>query len=359
MKVAVGLSGGVDSSVTAYLLQCQGYDVHGIFMRNWQGDSEQCQAEQDLRDAQSVAKKLQIPFDVVDFSETYWDKVFQHFLSELESGKTPSPDILCNQHVKFGVFFEHMANLGFDKMATGHYAKILDGCALGRADDRKKDQTYFLWSVPKERWAQVLFPLGSLLKTQVRTIAQEQGFATAEKKDSTGICFIGPDKFRTFIQQYLAPKKGPIISDCGQILGEHQGLFSYTLGQRSGLCIGGVQGTQEGPWYVVAKDHNSNTLIISQNTTHPLLYTNRLSAKQCYWQCEKNEFFDSEIEAKIRHGESTHLGRIEKNHFDANKISVTFHNPVRAITPGQCVVFYDNNRCLGGGWITSADENPN
>jgi tRNA-specific 2-thiouridylase len=348
MKIAIGLSGGVDSSLAASLLKEQGHELHGVFMKNWSEKNEQCTITQDWQDAQSVAERLNIPIELIDFSQEYWDNVFEVFLNNLEKGLTPSPDILCNQHVKFGAFLKWALAKGFDGIATGHYASISSDHQLQKARDEHKDQTYFLWSVNPSLWRYVRFPLGSLLKSEVREQAAQRGLHTATKKDSTGICFIGPKNFKDFLKRYLLSEKGPICLENGQIIGHHTGLFSYTLGQRSGMNIGGVKNALEAPFFVIRKDLQSNTLIVSQDQHHPLLLKKELFAEQCVWQ-RANDRIAEHIFARIRHGQMLQKCSI---HFLENKtVHIQFEEAQRAITPGQAIVFYDGNFCLGGGWI--------
>jgi len=350
MKIAVGLSGGVDSSVAAALLKEQGHELHGIFMQNWTQQGEKCSIEADWEDAQSVARILSIPIQKVDFSQIYWDRVFEHFLHELEQGRTPSPDILCNQHVKFGAFLNWALAEGFDAIATGHYASLSKKHELQKACDSHKDQTYFLWSVAPTQWKYVLFPLGDLKKPDVRLLAHKLHLPTATKKDSTGVCFIGPKNFKQFLKRYLCFQPGPIMSDHGQCLGQHEGLFGVTLGQRSGLNIGGIKNALEAPWYVIKKDLSTHTVTVSQNADHPLLLRKTLEAHNCVWQRDQPPFSEETVFARIRHGQTLEPC-ILKAANNIHNISVTFTNEQRAITPGQAIVFYNHTHCLGGGWI--------
>ena len=280
-KVIVGMSGGVDSSVSAYLLLQQGYVVEGLFMKNWEEDdgTEYCTAKEDLKDAQAVCDKLGIKLHTANFAAEYWDNVFEHFLAEYKGGRTPNPDILCNKEIKFKAFLEYAQALGADYIATGHYTRRsadTDCAQLLKGLDPNKDQSYFLHAVNGKQIAKTLFPVGELPKPEVRRIAQEQGLATYDKKDSTGICFIGERRFKDFLQQYLPAQKGTIVTDEGKVIGEHQGLMYYTIGQRQGIGIGGVKNSAEAPWFVVSKDLVNNRLVIGQGHEHPLMMSRSL-----------------------------------------------------------------------------------
>ncbi|OSN00845.1 MULTISPECIES: tRNA 2-thiouridine(34) synthase MnmA [Lonsdalea] len=355
-KVIVGMSGGVDSSVSAYLLQQQNYQVEGLFMKNWEedDDTEYCSAAADLADAQAVCDKLGMELHTVNFAAEYWDNVFEHFLEEYKAGRTPNPDILCNKEIKFKAFLEFAAeDLGADYIATGHYVRRqdIDGKSrLLRGLDGNKDQSYFLYTLSHEQLAQSLFPVGELEKTEVRKIAEQLDLATAKKKDSTGICFIGKRKFRDFLARYLPAQPGPIIAvDDGGTMGRHQGLMYHTLGQRKGLGIGGVKEGGDDPWYVVDKDVANNVLYVAQGHEHPRLMSNGLIAQQLYWVDRDNvtEPFRCVVKTRYRQADIpctvTPLG--------AERIEVRFDEPVAAVTPGQSAVFYRGEICLGGGVI--------
>jgi len=349
-KIIVGLSGGVDSAVTALLLKEQGYDVAGCTMQNWMAekDDPHCSAEQDILDAKKVCDHLQIPFHLVNFSKEYWDTVFQYCLDEFVAGRTPNPDIWCNQFIKFDVFLKHALNLGADFLATGHYVRK-SGNQLLKAVDRNKDQSYFLYTLNHEKLSHALFPLGELTKPLVREIARKSGLLNANKKDSTGICFIGERKFKTFLQDFLLAKPGVMKTPEGKIIGKHDGLMFYTFGQRKGLNIGGMKNTPEDAWYVVDKDIPNNVLIVAQGHDHPLLFSSELL-------CEKLQWVSGEApnalkcSAKIRYRQNDQLCHVEL--LDNNAAKVVFDEPQRAITPGQSIVFYDGEICLGGGIIS-------
>ncbi len=354
-KVIIGLSGGVDSSVSAYLLLQKGYKVEGLFMKNWeQDDSEQyCPAAIDLADAQSVCEQLGITLHTVNFAKQYWDNVFSNFLDEYAKFRTPNPDVLCNKEIKFKLFYEHAKNLGADFIATGHYAKISrkDNIAgLYKAKDRSKDQTYFLHAIDKKVLEDTIFPLGEHLKSEVRTIARKLNLQNHAKKDSTGICFIGERRFKTFLNEYMLAKPGTIISSEGQVLGEHDGLMFYTLGQRQGLNIGGLKDSTSEPWYVVNKDVKTNKLIVAQGKNHPLLFATGLICEPIHWLINEEKVeLPMTCYAKTRYRQEDQACVISPA--DNNKHYVMFSEPQRAITPGQYVVFYQKNQCLGGAVI--------
>lgn len=348
------MSGGVDSSVAAWLLKKQGYEVEGLFMKNWEQDdtNDYCAAAQDLADAQAVCEQLGMKLHSVNFSEEYLQRVFHHFLDEYENGRTPNPDVLCNKEIKFNAFLNHALSLGADCIATGHYARveIKDGVArLLKAKDREKDQTYFLHAIDPNALAKTLFPIGDFLKSQVRTMAKELELATHAKKDSTGICFIGEKRFKQFLNEYVLAKPGDIQDSMGEIIGRHDGLMFYTLGQRQGLGIGGMRGSDNDPWYVVDKDVKKNALIVAQGAHHPLLYVQGLICGPIHWLDESKNELPLTCHAKTRYRQSEQACVISppsnKQHY------VMFSSPQRAVTPGQYIVFYNQNQCLGGATI--------
>lgn len=355
LKVIVGMSGGVDSSVSAYLLQQQGYQVAGLFMKNWEEDDteEYCSAEADLRDAQAVCDKLGIELYTINFAAEYWDNVFEHFLAEYKAGRTPNPDILCNKEIKFKAFLEFAAeDLGADYIATGHYVRRTfdDVPSMLRGVDTNKDQSYFLYTLSAEQIGKSLFPVGELEKPEVRRLAEQLELVTADKKDSTGICFIGERKFTDFLAQYLPAQPGVIETVNGEIIGEHQGLMYHTLGQRKGLGIGGLKNAGDEPWYVVDKEVERNVLVVAQGD-HPRLYSNGLIARQLHWvdRTPIREPFRCTVKTRYRQTDIPCL--VEP--IDQDTIRVVFDTPQAAVTPGQSAVFYADEVCLGGGIIES------
>ena len=354
--VIVGMSGGVDSSVAALLLRDQGYRVEGLFMKNWDEDdgTDYCTAKEDLADAQAVAASLGIKLHSANFAAEYWDGVFEHFLAEYQSGRTPNPDILCNREIKFRAFLDYATELGADFIATGHYVRRDDSgerTTLLKGWDPDKDQGYFLHQVGHRELSRSLFPVGDLAKPEVRKIAEQAGLTTARKKDSTGICFIGERRFKDFLQQYLPAQPGVIEDINGQALGEHQGLMYHTIGQRQGLGIGGLADRNAAPWYVVEKHVERNVLIVAQGNDHPRLYKHSLHASTLFWISEQAPAFPLQCTAKVRYRQPDQNCVVTKT---ASGFLVEFDVPQRAITPGQSVVFYHNDTCMGGGIIEGA-----
>ncbi len=370
-RVVVGMSGGVDSSVTALLLKQQGYDVIGLFMKNWEDDDdgEYCSSRQDLIDAVSVADNIGIPIEAVNFAKEYRDRVFSAFLNEYQTGRTPNPDILCNAEIKFKAFLDHAIALGAETIATGHYAKVreVDGLfQLLKAKDSSKDQSYFLHRLNQMQLSRAMFPLGNMLKSEVREIAKQHGLCNFAKKDSTGICFIGERPFREFLSRYLPTLPGEMRTPEGRLIGKHVGLSFYTIGQRQGLGIGGIRGQKaEGgkqktektehselhePWFVAGKDMEKNRLIVVQGHDHPLLLSNRLTALNAHWISGTSPSIGHPYAAKTRYRQADAACRITSD----VHCSVIFDEPQWAVTPGQSVVFYDGDVCLGGAVIESA-----
>ena len=356
-RVVVGMSGGVDSSVSAWLLQQQGHDVIGVFMKNWDEDdgSDACTALRDLADAQAVCDRLGLPLRTINFASEYWDRVFEYFLASYRAGRTPNPDVLCNKEIKFRAFLDYARALGGDYIATGHYARRDDSTGsarLLRGRDASKDQSYFLHAVSGEALARSLFPVGDLCKTEVRQIAHRLGLATASKKDSTGICFIGERRFREFLQRYLPAQPGPMRSCNGQYLGEHLGLMYYTEGQRQGLGIGGQRQGDERPRYVLHKDLARNTLIVGQGDQHPGLYAHTLWLQEIAWVRDVPAL-PITLSAKIRYRQADQSCRLQ---WEDGRYRVDFTQAQRAISPGQSIVFYQEEVCLGGGVIDARDD---
>ncbi|MBQ0724590.1 MAG: tRNA 2-thiouridine(34) synthase MnmA [Cycloclasticus sp.] len=355
-KIIIGMSGGVDSSVAALRLLEQGHQVTGLFMKNWDedDDSEYCTAKEDLADAQQVCDKLGIQLKTVNFAAEYWDNVFEDFLQEYAAGRTPNPDILCNREIKFKAFLDYATTLGADYIATGHYTQIghqHDQFQLLRGHDANKDQSYFLYTLGQHQLRHSLFPIGDMEKPAVRELAQQAGFINSRKKDSTGICFIGERKFKDFLQRYLPAQPGEMKTPEGETIGQHQGLMYYTLGQRQGLGIGGVKTAAEEPWYVVKKDLINNVLIVAQGHDHPLMQSHTLNASQLSWVSGNAPSDDFSCTAKTRYRQKDQACRVTIK-ADASCV-VTFDQTQRAVTPGQSVVLYNNDQCLGGGIIDS------
>jgi len=348
----VGLSGGVDSAVAARLLIEQGYQVEGLFMKNWEEDDlpGHCSAAEDLADAKAVAERLGIELRTVNFSAEYWDRVFEHFLSEYRALRTPNPDVLCNREIKFNAFLDYARDLGADWIATGHYARVTrdaSGHHLRLCKDANKDQTYFLHLLDQAQLERALFPLADLTKAEVRDLARRLGLANAEKKDSTGICFIGERRFASFLARWLPRTPGPILTPEGEIIGEHRGLAWHTIGQRQGLGIGGVAGAGEAPWFVAAKDPIRNAVIAVQGRDHPLLYSEALTGEQIHWiRGEPPGAAPFRCLCRLRHRQPLQPCTLVE--YDSDQCRVRFDVPQRAITPGQSAVFYHGDECLGG-----------
>ena len=347
-RIVVGLSGGVDSSVAALLLKRQGYEVIGLFMRNWEDDAE-CPAKQDFLDVLAVADVIGIEVEAVNFAQEYKERVFKYFLQEYQAGRTPNPDILCNSEIKFKAFLDHALGLGASRIATGHYARLSEHQGeffLHKARDLSKDQSYFLYRLNQRQLSKTLFPLGELQKTEVREIARQAALPTHAKKDSTGICFIGERDFRAFLERYLPKQPGDMETPDGRVVHQHQGLMYYTIGQRQGLGIGG----QGEPWFVARKDLARNVLIVVQGHEHPLLLNAALHAQDLSWIAQKAPDSSRTYAAKTRYRQQDAACRFTQ--LDAARCSLEFESPQWAVTPGQSTVIYDNDICLGGGIIT-------
>ncbi|TYT23791.1 tRNA 2-thiouridine(34) synthase MnmA [Luteimonas viscosa] len=374
-EVIVGMSGGVDSSVAALLLRDAGESIAGLFMQNWADDDAQdsasaaagrtpkaagsgeCRAEDDRRDAVAVCGRLGIPIHFRDFSSEYWSGVFEHFIAEYAAGRTPNPDVLCNREIKFKHFLEAARGLGAERIATGHYARIAhaDGrWQLLRAADRGKDQSYFLHQLGQEQLAATLFPLGDLPKADVRAIARRAGLPTADKRDSTGICFIGERDFREFLSRYLPAREGEMRAPDGRVVGRHPGVFYFTLGQREGLQLGGVRGFDAAPWYVVGKDVERNVLVVDQGSDSPHLMSTRLWSEPAHWigGTPPARRFECTAQTRYRQPEEPCQVSIDES---TGRLAIVFRNPQRAVTPGQSVVLYDGEACLGGAVIAETD----
>ncbi len=357
--IMVALSGGVDSATTAWLLRQRGENIAAMFMKNWEDDDVEsgCTAEEDAADARQVAERLGIAFHGRNFAVEYWEEVFEHFLAELRAGRTPNPDILCNREIKFKAFVEHARDLGAEWIATGHYARRRDNpdgsVSLLKGIDAGKDQSYFLHALTQEQLARALFPLGELEKPEVRRLAREADLPVAAKKDSTGICFIGERDFDAFIARYLDAEPGEIQTPDGQVIGQHQGLIHYTLGQRRGLNIGGLSGFSEAPWFVACKDLDNNRLIAVQDSHHPLLMSTELEATGLNWIRGEPPEPGRVLTAKVRYRQPDQACRVVG--CEGDSLLLRFQTAQRAVTPGQSVVLYDEDECLGGGVITGCN----
>jgi tRNA-specific 2-thiouridylase len=352
-KVIIGLSGGVDSAVAAHLLLEQGYQVEGLFMKNWEedDDTDYCTAATDLADAEQICDVLNIPLRTANFAAEYWDRVFEYFLTEYKAGRTPNPDIICNKEIKFKAFLDYALLLGADFIATGHYAQRVNEnneSLMLRGLDSNKDQTYFLYTLGQKALDHTIFPLGEYEKPRVREIAAKLGFANSAKKDSTGICFIGERKFADFLERFIPAQPGEIISDLGKVIGKHNGLMFHTLGQRKGLGIGGLQESADDPWYVYGKNLDKNQLLVCQGGDNMLLMTNNLHCSQLHWISEIAPEKNFSVTCKVRYRQPDQLCNITLTETGA---TLNFPNLQRAVTPGQSVVFYRDEVCLGGAII--------
>lgn len=356
-RIMVGVSGGVDSSVAAWRLVQQGEPVAGLFMQNWADDgSGECRAEDDRRDAVAVCGLLDIPFHFRDFSSEYWQGVFEHFLAEYAAGRTPNPDVLCNREVKFKHFLDAARELGAERIATGHYARVAQvggRWALLRGADRSKDQSYFLHQLGQAQLAATLFPIGDLQKNDLRRIARDARLPTHAKKDSTGICFIGERDFREFLGRYLPARSGEIHDPQGNVIAQHPGVFYFTLGQREGLNIGGVRGRPAAPWYVVGKDVASNVLYVDQDRESPWMQSTRLHSEVAHWIAGAPPARQFECTAQTRYRQPDEPCTVKVR--EDGTLEVRFVQPQRAVTPGQSLVLYDNEVCLGGAVIAATD----
>jgi tRNA-specific 2-thiouridylase len=360
-KIMVAMSGGVDSSVSALLLQQQGHSIAGMFMKNWEEDDRlgACAAEEDIADATAIAVKLEIILHKRNFAAEYWDYVFEDFLAEYRAGRTPNPDILCNREIKFKTFLEHARNLGCEYIATGHYVRSDEKEGLHRllrGLDNNKDQSYFLYTIGQEQLSRTLFPVGELDKPEVRALAEKAGFRVHDKKDSTGICFIGERNFKQFLSEYIEGTPGDIRTIEGQLIGQHDGLMFHTLGQRQGLGIGGVRGFPDRPWYVLHKDLEDNVLYVGQEHDHPWLLASELYADQLSWVSGVVPVAGTSLTAKVRYRQTDQDCVVRS--VSEQGLELVFEQPQRAVTPGQSVVLYNGEECLGGGIINWASTPP-
>ena len=351
MRIVVGMSGGVDSAVSALLLKKAGYDVLGVFMKNWEEKDEEgvCTSEGDWKDVQHVCELIDIPYYAVNFTKEYWDRVFTLFLNEYKAGRTPNPDVLCNREIKFKAFLDFAMQLGAEKIATGHFVQTDDAGHLIKGVDPNKEQSYFLYMLHQEQLKKAVFPVGGMTKAEVRQIAQDAGLPVAKKKDSTGICFIGERQFKPFLKQYLPAQPGDMVTPEGEVVGRHDGLMYYTLGQRRGLGIGGHGDGRS--YFVVDKDLKNNRLIVAQGEDHPLLYSRGAVIEQLTWISDP-AMVGRQYGVKTRYRQPDQGAVIEK--MDENEAVVAFDEPQRAVTPGQSLVIYDGEICLGGGIIREA-----
>ena len=351
--IIVGISGGVDSSVTAMTLKKQGYNVECVFMKNWEGEDETCTSEQDYKDALAVCDHLNLPLRSVNFSKEYWNNVFQYFIDEYAKGRTPNPDVLCNREVKFKAFLDFALELGANKIATGHFARIVESDGLFqllKGIDDNKDQSYFLYLLGQDALSKSMFPIGEIDKKKVRKLAESSGLINHAKKDSTGVCFIGEQKFfKKFLKKYIPEQPGNIHTIDGNSCGEHDGLMFYTMGQRQGLGIGGGHGDKEAPWFVADKDLENNILIVAQGHDHPALFHQKLEADQIHWISGSPPQDLENISAKIRYRQMDQSCEITT--LSSDRCTVKFDKPQFGIAPGQSIVFYKGDDCLGGAII--------
>ena len=349
-RIVVGMSGGVDSSVAALLLKEQGYDVIGVFMKNWEEDGEDgvCTAESDWRDVREVCDMIGIPYYAVNFAQEYWDRVFSYFLAEYRAGRTPNPDVLCNREIKFRAFLDFAMKLGASRMATGHFVQTNEAGELLRGADPNKDQSYFLYMLKDWQLKRAMFPVGGMTKADVRRIAAEKGLPVSQKKDSTGVCFIGERKFKQFLAQYLPARPGDMVAPDGRVVGRHDGLMYYTLGQRRGLGIGGCGDGRS--WFVIGKDLERNRLLVAQGEDHPMLYSTRSLCGGVTWigdaPLAPGETLRCTCKYRYRQGDQAVEARLE-----GNRLLLTSLEPQRAVTPGQSAVLYQGERCLGGAVV--------
>ena len=354
-RIVVGMSGGVDSSVAALLLKEQGYDVVGVFMKNWEEEEEDgaCTAESDWRDVREVCERIGIPYYSVNFAKEYWDRVFSYFLKEYRAGRTPNPDVLCNREIKFRAFLDFAMSLGASRMATGHFVRTDEAGHLLRGTDPAKDQSYFLYMVHGEQLRRSVFPVGGMTKAEVRALAAARGLPVSAKKDSTGVCFIGERNFKQFLSRFLPAQPGEMVTPEGMTVGRHDGLMYYTLGQRRGLGIGGRGDGRS--WFVIGKDLENNRLLVAQGEDHPLLYSTRCLAEDVTWvgspPAPEGEPFSCTVKYRYRQPDQPAEAR-----WEGNRLFVRSLVPQRAVTPGQSVVLYQGERCLGGGIVTDVPD---